>query len=129
MSVAVGMVRRRGHNGGAYRGYAGNRPLTASIEARYGKFIQPQDDGCWVWTGKLNEAGYGLLPRYVDGTRYAHRWVYETCFDTIPEGHHVHHRCGNRACCNPFHLVALSPADHGWAHQDNRLMAKGQPER
>jgi hypothetical protein len=108
------------------RGRAGE-PL--SIEAQLGRYIVPQDDGCWVWIGKLNPNGYGQMPKIVNGTKLAHRWVYETCFGPVPPRRHVHHRCGNRACCNPLHLVALSPADHGWAHQDNRLMAKGQPER
>jgi hypothetical protein len=113
--MAVGMVKRRGHNGGAYRGHAGNRPLTASIEGRYGRFIKPQDDGCWIWTGKLNEAGYGLLPRYVDGTRFAHRWGILLGLDTI-------WHTSEPGLLQPTPVVALSPApDHGWVHQDNRL--------
>ena len=50
-------------------------------------------DECWLWIGKLSNAGYG-----------AHRKVYKSLHGAIPKGLVIMHLCNNRACCNPAHL-------------------------
>lgn len=64
-------------------------------------------DGCWNWTGYINDHGYGR-PRFrVDGKSYflrAHRLAYEFLVGPIPDGLHLDHICHNRRCVNPDHL-------------------------
>jgi hypothetical protein len=43
----------------------------------------------------------------------AHRIAYELVKGPIPDGRHVHHTCENKPCCNPNHLVVLTPQQHG----------------
>jgi hypothetical protein len=59
--------------------------------------------GCLEWTGKINDAGYGvcmLAKRWVR----VHRVVWEHFNEAVPEGQVLHHRCQNRLCANPWHL-------------------------
>lgn len=68
------------------------------------RFFVRGDSGCWMWTGRLNEFGYG---RY--GQRLAHRVMYELIVGPIPTGLELDHLCRVRACVNPAHL---EPVDH-----------------
>lgn len=63
--------------------------------------------GCWVWTGKVNSTGYGIVWR---GRRpqSAHVLVYEAERGPIPKGKTLDHWCKRRLCVNPWHLEAVS---------------------
>lgn len=72
------------------------------------------DDGCWEWTGKINVYGYGVvsLSRTEiggrQGSRMAHRVVYESEIGPIPEGLDLDHLCRNRKCVRPDHLEPVT---------------------
>jgi hypothetical protein len=56
-------------------------------------------DGCWLWLGATNEAGYGLYHK-----QRAHRVAYELTYGPIPSGMLACHSCDNPPCVRPDHL-------------------------
>ena len=61
--------------------------------------------------------GYARFPSGKRGVHlYAHRVVWERANGAIPEGHHVHHVCGTRACISLKHLQLLSESEHHSLH-------------
>lgn len=69
------------------------------------------ETGCWEWTDRLQENGYGKL-MHVGGRRgrheWAHRAAYELFVGPIPDGLVLDHLCRNTACANPKHLEAVT---------------------
>lgn len=59
--------------------------------------------GCWVWTGTVNNRGYGRFDR-----GYAHRASWEIHRGPIPPGLVIDHLCENRMCVNPAHLRTIT---------------------
>jgi hypothetical protein len=66
--------------------------------------------GCWNWTGKTNNSGYGQLTVRVPGKRspvnfYAHRLALVVFTGVkLRSDCHVDHKCRNETCINPEHL-------------------------
>lgn len=74
------------------------------------------ENGCWQWTGRLTDGGYGGCTR--NGENVAHRAVYRELVGPIPDGHDLDHECHNRdtacvggitclhrRCVNPTHVA------------------------
>lgn len=82
-------------------------------------------DGCWIWTGARNKAGYGVIGagRRGDGTVLAHRLSYEIHKGAIPEGLHLDHLCVTPARVRPEHLEAVTQ------QENNRREHARQAER
>jgi len=82
---------------------------------------------CWQWSGKIHDHGYGL---FSTGGRHAraHRVSWELHHArSIPAGELVRHRCDNRACVNPAHLVLGDHSDNALdAIRRGRRIAKGE---
>src|SRR5690606_13096565 len=68
-------------------------------------------DGCWLWFGSNNGAGYGQL-RFPAGQKYAHRLSYEALVGPIPNGMFIDHLCRTPACVRPDHLEPVSPREN-----------------
>jgi hypothetical protein len=66
--------------------------------------IIDSDTGCWNWKGKPRKNGY-CRTHFMRVCEYVHRMSYLTFVGTIPEGMDVRHKCDNRRCCNPDHLL------------------------
>lgn len=74
--------------------------------------------GCWLWQGKPDKGGYGVL-NVTDGKRMlAHRFSYELHAGPIPEGLHIDHLCKVTMCVNPAHLEAVTPYEN-WRRSDS----------
>jgi hypothetical protein len=85
------------------------------------KFTSGPTLECWLWTGSINNHGYGQI-RANGKLEYAHRTSYRLHVGSIPDGMCVLHRCDVPRCVNPSHLflgtMAQNTAD---ALSNNRL--------
>jgi hypothetical protein len=71
----------------------------------------PLDTPCHVWQGALM---WGYPIRRINYVRRAeHRRVWEEANGPIPDGHDIHHICGERRCINPDHLEAITRSEPG----------------
>lgn len=75
-------------------------------------------DGCWEWLAARNKGGYGMVC-WEKKMRIAHRVVYEILVGEITPSLHAHHKCRNRGCVNPEHVLLLSAHDHALLHPDS----------
>lgn len=95
------------------------------------RYELPTDpDDCWLWLSGTS-LGYPYIGVRNGGSmiRYrAHRWFYERYVGDLEDGTHIHHRCENKMCVNPVHLLMVSPADHGQLHV-GRVMNLSSQER
>jgi len=69
--------------------------------------ITETEDGCWLYQGTDNGAGYKTI-----GSEYVHRKIYRLLVGPIPDGYQIDHLCRVRACCAPSHLEAVTPAEN-----------------
>jgi hypothetical protein len=60
-------------------------------------------ESCWLWTGYVNAAGYGLVSAR-GGQILVHRMVLELQGVEVPEDKLVLHTCDVKICVNPGHL-------------------------
>jgi HNH endonuclease len=78
--------------------------------------VADETTGCQVWRAGTWHGGYGVTSYSVDPERRrlvaVHRLMWECQYGPIPEGCHLHHRCGNPRCVNPSHLQPMTPSEH-----------------
>lgn len=85
-----------------------------SVSDRFWGKVAVQPNGCWLWTGALNDHGYGRFKIGRNSNVRAHRYSYELAGNTPCEllDHICHTQdktcpggaCVHRRCVNPAHL-------------------------
>ena len=100
--------------------------MPAPFEVRFWSKVQwGGPDDCWLWTGALNDSGYGVI--LIDDHRtlqYAHRVIYERFVGPIPAGLTLDHGCRTRHCVNPRHLEAVTTAENSRRGAEARRLAR-----
>ena len=72
---------------------------------------EPDENGCRAWQGTLNRDGYGVFSLAGGATRAAHRVAYELAGNVL-DHRPIHHKCANRRCVEPSHLMAVSQQEN-----------------
>lgn len=67
--------------------------------------------GCWIWSGKIDRDGYGILWG-AGGPRQAHRAAYVELVGPVAEGMRLDHLCRRRSCCRPAHLEPVTEREN-----------------
>lgn len=70
------------------------------------------ENGCWVWTGFVNDRGYGQVCLAGRRKVQAHRLLWEHLRGPIPEGYDIDHLCRVTSCVNPDHLEPVTPEEN-----------------
>ncbi len=73
------------------------------------RYYIDHETGCHIWTGSINDQGYGILARR-EGTFRAHRVAYERKHGPLADGVALDHTCHRRACVNADHLEPATNA-------------------
>jgi hypothetical protein len=77
----------------------------------WAKVDKKGENECWNYLGYLNKFGYGITS-YKGESFKAHRLAYILKNGNIPNGLVIMHKCDNRRCCNPSHLLAGTQVDN-----------------
>lgn len=89
-------------------------PLDERLDAMLAQSTT-NEDGCLIWGGPCDRAGYGVISDDVENKwkqlRASHL-VYERFVAPIPDGQYVLHRCDNPPCVEPSHLWLGSKAEN-----------------
>ena len=61
---------------------------------------------CWIWEGSVDELGYGVAIKVIDGRRIrgAHRIAWTLAKGAPPAGT-LRNTCGHRNCIRPAHWI------------------------
>jgi hypothetical protein len=87
-----------------------------------------KSDGCWEWTGAVNEWGYGRIGSRdrLGAKRTAHRLSWLLAFGPIPDGALVLHACDNPPCVRPDHLFLGTHEDNMQDRHNKGRYARGE---
>src|SRR4051812_41343651 len=81
------------------------------LEARLNRFIEQNEDGCWIWTGSAKR-GSPML-KIADERRCVRPLIYSMHHGGRPQSDMVDHprirmRCGVEGCVSPAHMVVAT---------------------
>jgi len=83
---------------------------------RFWEKVHKHKSNCWLWTGCLNNKGYGFFYNE-NKVVTAHHYAWTLLIGDLEPGTNVHHKCPNKHCVNPDHLEALPVGAHAALHR------------
>ena len=86
-------------------------PAHRHTEETLAAMVAVDDEGCWLWTGATNYAGYPSVS-FGDKSHRAHRLFYSLLIGPIPDGLTLDHLCGVRRCVNPGHVECVTAGEN-----------------
>lgn len=92
------------------KGHHGRRSLPLRLWEKVDFSAGP--DGCWLWIGARQVAGYGCIRLADDTFGRVHRVAYELLIGPIPEGLHIDHLCSTPSCVNPSHMEPVTDLEN-----------------
>lgn len=97
----------------AMQAYRRDHPRLRPAAERFAEKVSVQPDGCHLWTGSVNEKGYGTF-KAVPGKPpvRAHIWADNQAHGPIPPGLERDHTCEVRRCVNPDHIDRVTHAEN-----------------
>lgn len=98
------------------------------------KWVLQPETGCWQWIAARAHDGYGKMRTAASRSEAAHRVSYKLFVGEIPAGLQIRHKCGNKLCVRPSHLLVGTHEDNesdktagailaGEAHYNAKLTA------
>lgn len=96
-------------------------PIQTEVEFFAARADNPNDGGCWEWSGARFPTGYGQARK----KEYAHRLAWRLFNGPIPLGGQVLHKCDNPPCVNPSHLYVGNDADNRRDARERRRFSGG----
>ncbi len=86
--------------------------MTASEYIRFTMRVERLSNGCWLWTGYREKAGYGEF-NFAGKRMRSHRISYRHFKGEIPNKTPIlDHICENKPCVNPEHLEPVTTAEN-----------------
>lgn len=86
------------------------RPRRNTVETILEHVFICEYSNCWLWQGYVQH-GYGRVGFKGKNSR-VHKVVYTCLIGEVKSGFDLHHRCQNKHCCNPEHLMPLPRGEH-----------------
>lgn len=91
-----------------YERLESNRKTLKDYVTKFWKLVDKKSNiECWLWKGRKNKKGYGIICIGSTNLTLAHRYSYILFnkLDILPSNVIVMHKCNNPICVNPNHLV------------------------
>lgn len=91
--------------------FHGSRRITNPL-TRLLRLMDPQENGCWYWTGTKSSNGYGSFSMPGSIRLGVHRAAYELMVGPIPMELTIDHLCQVKHCVNPDHMEPVTMAEN-----------------
>lgn len=80
------------------------------ILREFWRHVTPTICGCWLWRGRVHN-NYPVIAT-PEGSKWAHRVAFALFVGPIQAQRHIDHRCRNKLCVRPGHLLESTPIEN-----------------